>query len=94
MGGYVYMVTNRRNGVLYVGVTNNIQRRAHEHRHGHVEGFSKRYELKRLVWYEAFEDIRTAIQQEKTMKHWPRAWKSRLINTHNPEWSDLYDTLI
>jgi len=94
MGGFVYIVTNRRNGVLYTGVTSNIQRRAHEHRFGLVEGFSKRYGLKQLVWYEAFEDIRTAIQQEKTMKHWPRAWKARLINTHNPGWADLYDTLV
>jgi putative endonuclease len=94
MGGYVYIVTNRRDGVLYVGVTSDIQRRAHEHREGRIEGFSKRYGLRRLVWYEAFEDLRTAIQQEKTMKHWPRAWKARLINTHNPDWGDLYDTLV
>jgi putative endonuclease len=69
MGGYVYIVTNRRNGVLYIGVTSDLPRRAHQHRHGLVDGFTKRYGLKRLVWYEAFDDIRAAIQREKTMKH-------------------------
>ena len=94
MGGFVYIVANRRNGILYVGVTSNLPRRAHEHRHGLVAGFTKRYGLKRLVWYEMCDDIRTAIQREKTMKHWPRAWKVRLINTVNPEWNDLYEALI
>jgi putative endonuclease len=94
MSGFVYIVTNRRDGVLYIGVTSDIQRRAYEHRSGLIEGFSKRYGLKRLVWYETFDDIRTAMQQEKTMKHWPRAWKVRLVNTHNPDWTDLYDTLV
>jgi len=94
MGGFVYIVTNRRNGILYIGVTSNLPRRAHEHRHGLVAGFTKRYGLKRLVWYEMCDDIRTAIQREKTMRHWPRAWKARLINTVNPEWNDLYEALI
>jgi putative endonuclease len=94
MGGCVYIVTNRRNGILYVGVTSDLPRRAYEHRHGLVEGFTKRYSLKRLVWYEPCDDIRTAIQHEKTMKHWPRAWKVRLIHAANPEWNDLYDSLI
>ena len=94
MGGFIYIVTNRRNGVLYFGVTNNLQRRAYQHRHGLVDGFTKRYGLKRLVWYELSDDIRSAIQREKTMKHWPRAWKARLINTVNPGWEDLYKTLI
>ena len=92
-GGYVYMMTNRPNGTLYLGVTNDIGRRAYEHREGLVEGFTKRYGLKRLVWYEAHETITAAIQRETTMKHWPRAWKIRVILRLNPEWEDLYETL-
>ena len=90
---FVYMMTNRRNGVLYTGVTNDLQRRAYEHREGVIAGFTKRHGLKNLVWFEAYDDIRIAIQRERTMKHWPRAWKVRLINAANPEWNDLYDAL-
>jgi putative endonuclease len=93
-GGWVYFMTNRRNGVLYVGVTSNLSRRAYEHREGLVDGFTKHHGLKRLVYAERFDDIRSAIQRETTIKHWPRAWKVRLINGANPEWDDLYDTLI
>jgi putative endonuclease len=92
-GGYVYIVTNRRNGTLYVGVTSDLPRRAFEHREGVIDGFTKRYGLKRLVYYEDFDDIRDAIQREKNMKHWPRAWKVRLIHAMNPDWSDLYEML-
>ena len=92
-GGWVYLMTNRRNGTLYLGVTANLAARAWQHREGVVEGFTKRYGLTRLVWYERFEDIRDAIQREKTMKHWPRAWKVRLIHAMNPEWEDLYELL-
>jgi len=93
-GGFVYMVTNKRDGILYVGVTSNLPRRAHEHRSSLIEGFTKRYGLTILVWYEAHDDIRTAIQCERTMKHWSRAWKVRMIHAMNPEWNDLYDQLI
>ena len=93
-GGFVYIMTNRRNGILYVGVTSNLPSRAYQHREGAVDGFTKRYGLKLLVYYEAFDDIRLAIQREKTMKHWPRAWKVRLIHEMNPQWSDLYATLM
>ena len=93
-GGWLYFMTNRRDGVLYAGVTSNLPRRAHEHRDGLVAGFTKRYGLKRLVYYERFDDIRDAIQREKMIKHWPRAWKIRLIHQVNPDWDDLYDTLI
>jgi putative endonuclease len=92
-GGWVYIVTNRPNGTLYTGVTANIARRAWEHREGLVEGFTKRYGLKRLVYVEPFADIGSAIQREHNMKHWPRAWKVRLILVANPEWDDLYDQL-
>ena len=93
-GGFVYIMTNRPNGTLYVGVTNDIARRAYEHRHGLISGFTKRYGLKRLVYAEPHELIVAAIQREKTMKHWPRAWKVRLILGANPNWDDLYDTLV
>jgi putative endonuclease len=92
-GGWVYLMSNRRNGSLYLGVTANLAARAWQHREGVVEGFTKRYGLTRLVWYERFEDIRDAIQREKTMKHWPRVWKVRLIHAMNPEWEDLYEIL-
>jgi putative endonuclease len=93
-GGFVYLMTNNRDGVLYAGVTGNLSRRAYEHRTGSIRGFSKRYGLKTLVYYERFDDIRDAIQRETTIKHWPRAWKIRLIHSVNPEWTDLYETLI
>jgi putative endonuclease len=92
-GGWVYIMTNRPNGTLYIGVTNDIVRRTYEHRTGAVDGFTKRYGLHRLVYFERHEDIRSAIQQEKNIKEWPRAWKSRLIGHSNPEWRDLYSDL-
>jgi putative endonuclease len=92
-GRWVYIVTNRPNGTLYVGVTSALARRAWEHREGVADGFTRRYRLKRLVWAERYEDIRGAIQREKNLKHWPRAWKVDLIVADNPDWSDLYDKL-
>ena len=86
-------MTNRKNGMLYIGVTSDLARRVSEHRMGVVAGFTKHYGLKRLVHAERHETIQLAIQREKTMKNWPRAWKARLINTHNPEWNDLYNNL-
>ena len=91
MGGWVYIVTNRRNGTRYTGVTSNLARRAWEHRTSVVEGFSSRYRLTRLVLAERHETIYSAIQREKNIKHWPRAWKIALIEASNPEWNDLYD---
>jgi putative endonuclease len=93
-GGYVYIMTNRPNGTLYIGVTNNLIRRVFEHRSGSVDGFTKRYGLKRLVYFEMFDDIRTAIQREHNIKHWSRAWKVRLIVASNPAWDDLFDTIV
>src|SRR6266446_3124232 len=87
---FVYFMSNRRNGILYVGVANNVIRRAFEHREGLLAGFTKRYGLKRLVYYEEHGSIADAIQREKTIKHWPRAWKVRLIQSVNPNWDDLY----
>ena len=92
-GGWLYIVTNKPRGTLYIGVTSDIARRAFEHREGAIEGFSKRHGLKRLVFVERHEEILTAIQREKTMKHWPRAWKIKAIVTQNPDWEDLYAKL-
>jgi putative endonuclease len=75
MGGWVYMMTNRRDGTLYVGVASDLPRRVYQHRESPIAGFAKRYGLKMLVYYEQHDDIRIAIQREKTIKHWPRAWK-------------------
>jgi putative endonuclease len=93
MAGWVYMMSNRRNGTLYVGVASDLPRRAYQHRSGLMDGFTKRYGLKLLVYYEQHADIRTAIQREKAIKHWPRARKVRLIHSINPDWQDLYDRL-
>ena len=91
--GYVYFLTNRPNGILYVGVTSDLARRVYEHRTGVIDGFTRRYSLKRLVYFEVFDDIQTAIQREHNIKHWSRAWKVRLILANNPDWLDLYDQL-
>jgi putative endonuclease len=93
-GGWVYILTNRRNGVLYVGVTSDLVRRVFEHRSGFVDGFTKRHGLKMLVYFERFDDIRDAIQREHNIKHWPRAWKVRTIVATNPDWDDLFDTIV
>jgi putative endonuclease len=93
-GGWVYIVTNRLDGTLYVGVTSDIARRAWERREGVVDGFTSRYRLKRLVYVEHHSDIRNAIQREKAIKHWSRSWKIALIEKQNPDWNDLYDTLV
>jgi putative endonuclease len=92
-GGWVYITTNHPFGTLYVGVTSNIARRAWEHREGASKGFTKRYRLTRLVFAEWHDEILLAIQREKTIKHWPRAWKLDLIMAINPEWDDLYQQL-
>ncbi len=92
-GGWVYILTNRPNGVLYTGVTSDTARRAYEHREGLVKGFTRRYGLRRLVYMEFYEFILDAIQRELNMKHWPRAWKAQLIVNANPGWLDLYETL-
>ena len=92
-GGWVYIMTNRPNGTLYVGVTADIARRAWQHREGLADGFTKRYGLKRLVYVEWHDEIKRAIQREKSIKRWPHAWKVNLILTHNPQWDDLYETL-
>ena len=86
---YVYILTNRHNNVLYIGVTNNLVRRIYEHKNKLVEGFSKKYNLIKLVYYETTRDVKSAIEREKQLKNWHRDWKINLINQFNPEWKDL-----
>jgi putative endonuclease len=93
-GGWVYIMTNRPFGVLYIGVTADLIRRAYEHRTGAAKSFSKRYNLARLVYFERHEDILMAIAREKAMKKWRREWKVELIETANPGWNDLYDEIV
>ena len=93
MPGFVYFMTNRPNGVLYTGATGDLARRVSEHRQGACPGFTRRYGLKQLVYYEAFDDIRDAIQREKNIKHYSRAWKVGLILETNRDWRDLYQDL-
>ena len=92
MPGWVYIMTNRPNGTLYVRVTGDLARRTWEHRAGLVEGFTKQYGLTRLVFAEHYNDMRAARQRERNMKHWLRAWKVRLILDQTPSWADLYET--
>lgn len=87
---YVYILASKRNGTLYVGVTNDLIRRVYEHKEGIADGFTKKYNVKNLVYYELHEDIKTAIMKEKQMKKWNREWKIELIEKLNPEWKDLY----
>ena len=86
----VYMLANRKHGTFYIGVTSDLARRTYEHREGAVPGFTKTYGCKRLVWWKQFESIVSAIQTEKTMKHWPRDWKTDAIEHDNPHWDDIY----
>ena len=91
--GWVYIMTDKPNGTLYVGVTSNLAQRAHQHREGAVEGFTKQYGLKRLVYAEEHADMTAAIRREKNIKHWRREWKVKLIHGINPSWDDLYEGL-
>lgn len=90
---FVYILASKRNGTLYIGVTNDLVRRVFEHREGTGSDFTSRYAVKRLVHFEEATDIRAAIQREKTLKHWPREWKVALIEQTNPDWNDFYDRI-
>jgi|SRR5579859_27141 len=90
----VYILASDRNGTLYTGVTSDLSARSWQHRNDVVEGFSHRYQIHQLVWYEMHESMESAIQREKAIKKWNRAWKIRLIETTNPYWRDLYPDLI
>jgi putative endonuclease len=89
----VYILANHRHGTLYVGVTSSLPHRIWQHRSGAIEGFSKRFGLKMLVWYELHQAITSAIQREKQIKAWKRDWKIKLIECANPMWQDLYENL-
>lgn len=91
---YVYIMSNHPNGTLYIGVTNDLIRRVYEHKNKILKGFTSRYDLDRLVYYEIYEDELTAIAREKTLKDWNRVWKIELIEKQNPGWEDLYSELI
>lgn len=90
---YIYILANKRNGTLYIGVTNDLKRRVYEHKEKLIEGFTKIYSIDRLVYFEATPDVRSAIAREKCLKEWHRNWKLKLIEKENPEWKDLYDDL-
>ena len=90
---YVYIMTNRRNGTLYVGVTGDLGARVYEHKNHQLPGFTDKYNCDMLVYYERFEYINDAIAMEKRLKRWHREWKIALIERANPQWCDLYETL-
>lgn len=90
---FVYVMASRKKGTLYVGMTNDLLRRAYEHREGLIDGFTKDHGVKRLVFYEAFDDVTAAIRREKRLKEWQRQWKIDLIESQNPNWDDLFRTL-
>ena len=91
---YVYILASGRNGTIYTGVTNDILRRVYEHKTEAMRSFTSRYRVKRLVWFEVHPSISHAIQREKNLKHWSRAWKLALIEEANPGWRDLYEDLM
>ena len=90
----MYILASKRNGTLYIGVTNNLFRRVYEHKNNLVQGFTQKYNVNNLVYYEMYADIYGAITREKRMKKWKRQWKIDLIEKFNPEWKDLCDDLI
>ena len=87
----IYILASQRNGTLYIGVTSNLVQRIWEHKNNQMEGFTKKYHVHMLVYYEYHDDMETAIRREKQMKKWNRDWKLRLIEEHNPDWNDLYE---
>ena len=89
----VYIMANMKYGTLYIGVTSNLAKRVWEHKHHVVRGFTDRYRLEHLVYYEVHEAAESAIRREKRLKHWPRQWKLEMIDGFNPEWKDLYASI-
>ncbi len=90
---YVYIMASKKNGTLYIGVTNNIVRRVYEHRNGLIEGFTNKYGVKILVYYEVHSEINEALIREKQLKKWNRQWKIDLIEKENKDWQDLYESI-
>jgi len=91
---FVYILASKRNGTLYTGITSNLIKRIYEHKNDSVEGFTKKYQVHILVYYEEFNDPRPAIAREKQIKSWKREWKLDLIEKNNPNWDDLYQNLL
>ena len=91
---FVYILASRKNGTLYIGVTNNLLERVDQHKSNLVKGFTEKYGVHRLVYFEQYRDIRDAINREKRLKHWNREWKINLIEKDNPEWEDMFDRMI
>ena len=92
--GYVNIMASQRNGTIYLGVTSDLLQRVHQHREGLIAGFSRKYGCKLLVWYQAHDDLDAARHRELQMKEWKRAWKLRRIEEMNPDWNDLYPSLL
>ena len=90
---FVYILASKRNGTLYIGVTSNLPKRIWEHRNSIIKGFTQKYNVKNLVYYESHDDIYEAITREKQLKKWERQWKLELIEKDNPQWTDLYNTI-
>lgn len=90
----VYILASKKNGTLYIGVTSDLAKRIWEHKNNFIEGFTKRYKLHYLVWYELHDNMDAAIEREKNMKEWQRVWKIKLIERDNPNWNDLYETIL
>ena len=91
---YVYILTSQRNGTLYIGITNDLIKRVYEHKNNLIDGFTKKYAVHSLVYYEQYADIESAIIREKRLKKWNRKWKLELIEQDNPQWRDLYKDLL
>ena len=94
MNYYVYILTNKKNGTLYIGITNDLLRRIYEHKNKLTPGFTHHYSLHKLVYFETFDEVKEAILKEKQMKKWKREWKLNKINEFNPDWNDLYESII
>ena len=93
MSYYVYIIASRRDGAVYIGITNDLVRRVYEHRIKAVRGFTSKYNITQLVWFEVYDDPVSAITREKELKKWKRSWKIQLIEKENPQWNDLYESI-
>jgi len=93
MSYFVYILASRKDGAIYIGVTNDIVRRVYDHRTKAVPGFTSKYNITRLVWFDIYDDPISAISREKELKKWRRAWKVQLMEAQNPDWNDLYESI-
>jgi putative endonuclease len=91
---YVYILTSKRNGTLYIGVTSNLPQRIHQHKDNQFDGFCQKYNIKKLVYFEPHDTAESAIAREKQIKKWNRAWKLKLVEKNNPQWEDLYNLIL